>query len=428
MRADVTGFFPNPPIVSEAYTIETNRSLFDALVELDRGLRVRPGLAEGWESPDERTVIFRLRDGLHFSDGTPVTARDAAASLDAALRVPWVTRDNLHAIESVRALDPLRLEIRTRQPAPALLSRLSQGFVLPAASLGLRPVPAIGTGPYRLVAWRPGQEFAFEQNPFHRGPLPAFEHARYLVEPDDRRRVLAVEEGRADAADRVPPERIDELLARHGARLVVRTSLRVLFLCLRPDRAPFSDPRVREAIDLALDRDELVRRALSGHGQPASQIVPAAVVGHDPQLQRPTPDRARARELLRAAGLGPGRPLRLDGPRNRYTGDAALLAEIARQLGEVGIEVQVAALDKAEFFPLIESGRSDFYLLGWLCESGAAGDVLGSLLHRAVARAHALRVALPLVQPPQAVLLSPRVTWDVPAHMVLRPEHLRPAR
>jgi len=468
VRADVTGFFPNPPIVSEAYTIETNRSLFDALVELDSGLRVKPGLAVAWESPDDRTVVFVLRPGLHFSDGRPVTAADAAASLNAAVSVPWVTRDNLHAIQSVRAIDPLRLEVRTRAPTPALLSRLSQGFVLPADALSRRPVPAVGTGPYRLAAWHPGHEFVFERNAYFRGPAPAFERARYVVEPDDGKRVLAVVEGRAAAADRVPPERFDELAARPGTRLVVRTSLRVLFLCLRPDRAPFDDPRVREAIDLALDRGEMVRRALSGHGQAARQIVPPAVVGHDPALPAAAPDRVRARRLLLAAGLGPGRPLRLDGPRDRYTGDAALLDEVARQLGEVGLEVRVNALDKSEFFPLIESGGSDFYLLGWLCESGAADDVLGSLLHspvpgglgayntlgladraldalvdaagqasdpaargallrRAVARAQSLRVTLPLVQPPQAVLLSTRVAWDPPVHMVLRPEHLRPA-
>ncbi len=467
VRADVTGFFPNPPIVSEASTIDINRSLFDGLVELGPQLRLQAGLAQRWESPDERTFVFDLRPGLLFSDGRPVTAEDAAASLTAALRRGWVTRDNLHDIETARALGPLRLEIRTHGPAPALLSRLSQGFVLPAASLEQDPVPAVGTGPYRLVGWQPGREFRFERNPFYRGPAPAFARVRYTVVPDDHERVAAVLEGRALAADHVPPGELEHLAGRSDVRLVTRPSLRVLFLGLRPDRRPFGDPRVREAIDLALDRRALVARVLAGHGEPASQIVPAAVVGHDPELHATSPDRDRARALLRAAGLPPGSELRLDGPNNRYVGDAELLAEVARQLAEVGLRVRVQALDKARFFQLIESGRSDFYLLGWMCESGSAADVLGSLLHsrvegglgayntlgladaeldrlveaaeastlpnqralllrRAVRRAHELRVTLPLVQPHQSVLLSQRLAWDPPTQLFLRAEHMRP--
>lgn len=467
VRADVTGFFPNPPIVSEASTIEVNRSLFEGLVDLDPQLRLKPGLALRWESPDERTFVFDLRPGLRFSDGRPVTAEDAAASLTAALRRGWVTRDNLHDIEAVRALGPLRLEIRTRRVAPALLSRLWQGFVLPAASLDQDPVPAVGTGPYRLAGWQPGREFTFERNPFYRGPAPAFARVRYEVVPDDHARVAAVLEGRALAADRVPPGELEHLSGRSDVRLVASPSLRVLFLGLRPDRRPFSDPRVREAVDLALDRRALVERALAGQGQPASQIVPAAVVGYDPELRGTSPDRDRARALLRAAGLAPGTELRLDGPNNRYVGDAELLAEVARQLAEVGLRVRVQALEKTRYFELIESGRSDFYLLGWLCESGSAADVLGSLLHsrvegglgayntlgladdeldrlieaaesstlpdhralqlrRAVRRVHELRVTLPLVQPNQAVLLSRRLAWDPPTQLFLRAEHMRP--
>ncbi len=251
-------------------------------------------------------------------------------------------------------------------------------------------------------------------------------------------------------------------------RLVTRPSLRILFLVLRPDRAPFSDPRVREAIDLALDRDRLVQRALGGQGQPASQVVPAAVVGHDADLLVTRPDPERARALLAAAGLKPGSELRLDGTNNRYVGDAELLDEVARQLGGVGLRVRVQALDKGAFFRLVEAERSDFYLLGWLCESGSASDVLGSLLHsrqpgglgayntlgladaeldrlteeaeattrpneraellkRALGRVHALRVTLPLVQTHRTVVISRRLEWDVPELLSLRAEHMRPA-
>jgi len=252
-------------------------------------------------------------------------------------------------------------------------------------------------------------------------------------------------------------------------RVIAQPGLRVLFLCLRPDRPPFDDPRVREALDLAIDRGELVQRALAGRAQVVSQVVPPAVVGHDPALHLPAPDRDRARKLLAEAGHAGGLTLRLDGPSNRYQNDRKILAEVARQLGEVGVRTEVRALEKGAFFPLIESGASSFYLLGWACESGDAGDVLGSLLHspgtgalgayntlgladaeldrlidesdrassgseradrlrQAVARVARLRVVLPLVIQTDAVLLSRRVGWDAPFNLALRPEQMRPER
>jgi peptide/nickel transport system substrate-binding protein len=250
--------------------------------------------------------------------------------------------------------------------------------------------------------------------------------------------------------------------------VVTGAGLRVLFLGLRVDRPPFSDPRVREAVDLALDRAELARRALGGRAAPATQVVPPSIVGFDPALRLPVPDRARARALLASAGHRSGLDVRLDGSRNRYVNDVEILQELARQLGEVGVRATVNALDKQDFFPLIERGDSAMHLLGFSCESGDAGDLLASLTHSptggplgslnsfgladralddligdadrartdrerarrlrlAVARVAELRAALPLVVQAEAVVLSRRLAWEAPLNMALSAEDLRPA-
>jgi peptide/nickel transport system substrate-binding protein len=290
----------------------------------------------------------------------------------------------------------------------------------------------------------------------------------HTVVPDDAARVALVERGEADAADHVPLEEVERLSRNPAVQVVAGAGLRVLFLGLRVDRPPFSDPRVREAIDLALDRAELARRALGGRAEPATQLVPPSIVGFDPALRLPAPDAARARALLASAGHRRGLDVRLDGPSNRYVSDVAILRELARQLGEVGVRVTVNALDKRDFFPLIERGGSAMHLLGWACESGDAGDVLGSLAHSptggalgslnslgladraldgligdadrartdrerarrlrlAVARVAGLRAALPLVVQTEAVVLSRRLAWEAPLNMALSPEDLRPA-
>ena len=286
--------------------------------------------------------------------------------------------------------------------------------------------------------------------------------------PDGGARIGLVERGEADVADHVPPDQIERLSRNPALRVVSGAGLRVLFLGLRVDRPPFSDPRVREAIDLAIDRTELVRRALGGRATVATQLVPPSIVGFEPALRLPRPDRARARALLAAAGHPRGLDVRLDGPSNRYVNDVAILAELARQLGEIGVRVTVNALDKRDFFPLIEGGRSRMHLLGYSCESGDAGDLLGALLHSstggalgslnslglsdpeldrlieaadrartdparahelriAIARAAALRAALPLHIQTEAVVLSRRLAWDPPLNMAIAPADLRPA-
>jgi peptide/nickel transport system substrate-binding protein len=466
VRADVTGFFPNPPLANEAYTWLVNASIFEGLTRRDPEHRIEPALAVRWENPDERTYVFELREGLRFSDGRPVRARDVAASLLAPARHGWPTRDYLHSIESADAEGERLLRVRTRAPDLVLLTKLPWGFVLPADALEAKPVPTLGTGPYRLESWSPGREFLLTRNPHYRGPAPAFAEARFVVEPDGRKRVASVLGGEADLADHVPFEVLDELKARPGLLAVERPGLTVMFLALRVDRAPFADARVREAVELALDRDALVASALGGHGQVATQLVPAAVAGFDPSLREGARDLVQARRLLLEAGYRDGLEIALDGTHNRYPRDRELLAAVAAQLREVGIRAKENALDKRDFFPLVDAGRSSLHLLGFACEAGDAGDALDQLvyspgarlgainsaglrdmeldrlidsannstsafqrlrsLRRALGRLATLRAYIPLVVPNDAVLVGERVEWEPPLDLGLRPADMRP--
>ena len=400
LRADVTGFFPGPPLVNEAFTLQANRSVYESLVRFDRDLRLRPGLAERWSNPDDRTYRFELRPGVRFSDGTPLTAADVVASLEA--NRARLGHPRLPAGRRVGAGDR---RARGRDPDPLPLSRPAH-----PPALGPRGPPrGRRAGPLAGARHRPLSRRELGAGPratsssatrTTTGPVPAFARVVHTVVPDDAARMALVERGEADAADHVPLEEVERLSRNPAVRVVSGAGLRVLFLGLRVDRPPFSDPRVREAIDLALDREELVRRALGGRAEPATQLVPPSIVGFDPALRLPPPDPARARALLASAGHPHGLDVRLDGPSNRYVNDVAILRELARQLGEVGVRVTVNAIDKREFFPLIERGDSAMHLLGWACESGDAGDVLG--------RPAALRHGRPARQPELARARRPR--------------------
>jgi peptide/nickel transport system substrate-binding protein len=446
-----------------------NRWALDTVVALDRGLNVVPALAEDWRSPDGRTLVLALRAGLRFADGRAVTAEDVAESLAAAKRLSWPNVGYLATVEGVRALDAQRIEVRAARPDPTLLARLAWAFVLPADAVGKKPVPLTGTGPYVLEGWVRDESFVFARSAHHWGPPAPFARAEFRVVPDDRTRVSLVERGEADLADFVPPDTWETFRNRAGLRLVVGAGHRVLFLGLRMDRPPFADPRVREALDLAIDRGLLRDRVLAGKGDIANQLLPRGVVGFAPDLPPSRLDRARARKLLKEAGLPPGHRLRLDGPKNRYVQDVALMQEVARQLAEVGLDVEVQPLEKRELFRLLDEGSSLFHLLGWASESGDGADVFevlfpfsgavgpghsnasgladarlaalveeaqsspnlrqrAEVLRRAFRRVAELRPILPLVVQPEAVVYDPRrVAWDPPVSLALRPHDLRPA-
>ena len=461
IRADITGIYPNPPIINEGFTIWMNMQIFEGLTSLDQSLRLVPALADGWETPSDTSYVFQLRRGLRFSDGRALTARDVAASLNAALRNGWANRDSLQAIRSARALDEQRVEIETKVPHLVLPYELPRGFVLPADVLEKAPVPPIGAGPYRLESWEPGRELALVRNSYYRDAPPAVERGRFVVVPDGEERVARLLRGDLDAVEQVPLERLNELEQDPRVKVYRGSGNRLLFLCLRVSHGRLHDPRVRQAIDLAIDRDELVVRVYGGHAEVARQMIHPRVVGYDPQLAATPPDRSRARALLAEAGFPDGLEIRLDGPTNRYVRDVELLGEVRRQLGLVGIRVTVAAVDKVEFFRLLDSGGSDFHLLGWAFETGEAGDALGQLFHTPQAgllgtanatglsdpeldalierargsrdeheraellrtagrRAAEQRSAIPLVIQPEAVATSRRLVWDPPLNYALR--------
>jgi peptide/nickel transport system substrate-binding protein len=468
VRSDVTGVFPNPPLINESYTLDVNSNVFEGLVRLDKNLTAEPAVAERWENPDERTFVFSLKKGLLFSDGSPVRAEDVVASLKAALERPFVTRDTLQAIESVDAPEPGRVRIRTRFPYPVLLAHLPRGFILPAAALARRPVPPIGTGPYRIEKHLAGRELVLARNPYYRGPAPAYGRVRFLVKPGAKERVDAVVSGEAQIADSVPIDALDRLGGMPNVRVISRPGLRVLFLAFWLTDGPFADLRVRQAMDLALDRDELIQRVFGGRTVAASQLVPPAVAGFDASIPLSKPDRARAKRLLAEAGFAKGFAARLDGPNNRYVNDAEILKEVARQLAEVGISVTPNALPKSEFFDLLAARRSRFYLIGWACETGEAGDALDALMHspahgllgfqnyqgladaeldrlidesnrsalpasrvallgQALQRVAQLKPVLPIEIQTESIAIAKGVAWDPPPSLALKVYEMKPA-
>jgi peptide/nickel transport system substrate-binding protein len=391
---------------------DTSRSvlgnLYETLVALDASMKVVPALAERWENPDERTVRFRLREGVTFHDRRPLTARDVESSLARARRHPRSrVAGLLVAVGDVEVLDDRTIEIRTASPYPILLNKLASVAVVPAGAPETIDEP-IGTGPYRLAGFEPESRALLEAWDGHwRGapPAPRVE-VRFVAGAGERLALLTA--GEVDLIAGLAPRDVARLEETPGFRVLSRSGLTVEYLQLSPKVAPFDDVRLRQAIGLALDRRVLVEDVLAGHGRPAAQMVGANVYGHDPELGRVEPDLETARRLLVEAGHPDGLELALE--------PAGRLGEALReQLAAVGVRLSAAAGetpisrgqfacasgDASDFLDLMVYGQVSDRELGRLIELSATlgtearRGVLGEALRR-IADAH---VFLPLYAP-----------------------------
>jgi peptide/nickel transport system substrate-binding protein len=364
-------------------------NFYEGLVAFDDGLQIQPRLAVEWTSPSEAVWRFRLRRGVRFHDQHELQAADVTRTLDRArtlkdARVPAEVR----AIASVREIDPWTVEIVTDRARPLLLAALAGVAILPRTIGDAEITHPVGTGPYRFTERDAAGVVSGERfEEYWQGPAP-FAAFRIEPKPEHKDRVEAAVSG-ADLVSPVPRDALSgDGRPRGPFRVIRHPSVTVTFLVCRVGLltdgrpSPFHDRRVRQALSLAIDREELIAAALAGEAMPAHQLVVPGVRGYVPDVPPPTTDRPAARRLLADAGFPAGFSSLL------YTAQRGSEAgrEIARQLGQVGIRLEVRAQSWPELFRVMRAGEAPLALASWTTGSGDSSSVLDPLLHSAGGR------------------------------------------
>ena len=368
------------PLLADAASHSILANLCEGLVTFDGEMALRPALAATWSNPDERTWLFELRKGVRFHDGGLVTASVVRSVLERARDDPQAaSRRHLATIEAIDVLGADRLVLRTRNPDPLLINRLS--WVLIARE---PPGPGawdrvVGTGPYRFVRWDRGRLLEAEAFDGYWGGRPAIDRVQFVPVEEGVRSVQVLERGEVDLLRFVPETLVDRMTAIPGVRVVSRPGIMGYYLWLDPRRAapgnrnPFSDRRVRQAMSLAIDRKLLVER-LGGHGGVSNQLVPKGIFGHIAGLPEPTLDPGKATQILAQAGYAAGFRVTLSHRPQESMGIVA--RAVQEMLAPLGIRLDVEALDWSELVPRWRAGRLPFFLAGWRFENGDAHSFL----------------------------------------------------
>jgi peptide/nickel transport system substrate-binding protein len=355
-------FTVDPHMNFSRYNLDTVNQIFEQLVHRDAKAKMVPGLATAWRQTAERTWRFDLRKGVKFHEGEPFDAESVKYSFD-RIQDPnqkSALTPTLRLVEKTSVVDAQTIEIITKQPAPVLPAYLSlftnigNKSWLAAKGDQFAARNANGTGPFKLVEWRKGDFTRLTRFDQYWGGAAAIKNVVLKPVPDANTRVLALRKGEVDIIQELPPALADEVKKYPDLRVSAVPSIRVHFLYLRQDAKPFDDPRVRQAVNHAVNKDAIVQKLLRGFGHPLTQVLTPAIFGYNPAVKGYPYDPERAKALLREAGHPKGFSTELSG----YPALKEILEAVAGNLKEVGIDATIRIDDYGVHFENIRKRKA----------------------------------------------------------------------
>lgn len=355
----------DPRFATDAASQRIQQFLHRGLVKLDERFQPRPDVAESWSHPSPLVWIFRLKEGVHFHDGSPVSAEDVAATIRSVMGGSDISplRAGFAAIDHIKVISSHEVKIQMNRADASLLTRLSIG-ILPAATAAEGHMPRMqhGNGPYRLTSWE-GNRLAIEPVA-GQGPKITF-----LAVKDPVTRCLKLARGEIDFLQGdIPPHLMPFLKKQEGVQIRSTPSTTFSYIGFNLQDPVLKDLRVRRALALAIDRNKL-KKALLADAPVLAETILTPAHWASTELERTPYNPDEAARLLDAAGLKPG----ADGIRFRINyrtstnpGRLRLVTAIADFWRRVGIEVSIESLEWGGFYARIKRGDFQVFSLDWV--------------------------------------------------------------
>ena len=371
--------------------------LWDWLTEIDAAGKLSPGLALSWKAgADGKSWTFKLRPGVKFHDGSEMTAEDVQFTLMEGFRRPKAKASRVRqfrkGIKDVKVVDSHTVTVVTAKPWPTFPYDMSfqpgiEGIVLPKAYIkkvgwdGFAQKP-VGTGPWKFVKHEVGNFIEFEAVKDHWRKSPNFDRLRTVLVKEASTRVAMLKTGQVDVA-RISLDEVQEV-SKAGFKIAEDpqpTSVRIHLYATYYDKAgPVKDVRVRQALNLAVNRQEILETLLHGKGKPAAVFPSSPIsIGYPADLKPYPYDPAKAKKLLAEAGYPNGFSIKLFAlPTGGFTQYLQLAEIVAGYWEAIGVKTSIVPTDIGAFRPLYIANPQKPEIVGQAGTFATTGRLNGS--------------------------------------------------
>ena len=404
----------DPHSQNEGPSHTMRHQMYEPLIIRDTAGNFVPTLATDWapSSDDPNVWVFNLREGVKFHDGADFNSEDVVFSINRAKQPNSDMKELLGSIVEVRATGDYQVEFVTDGPNPILPSNLTNLFMMDkgwteanntvnvqdfeGGEITYATTNVNGTGAYTLVSREPDVKtvMARNENYWGRDEYP-MEVSEIIYTPiqNAATRVAALLSGEVNFLQDMPVQDLARVDEADGLVVKKAPQNRVIFFGMNQGAAdleaddveganPLADLRVRKAMSMAINRDAIQQVVMRGQSEPAGMIAPPFVNGWTAAMDgESSTDVAGAQALMAEAGYGDGFSIRLDCPNDRYINDEAICQAAVGMLGQIGITVNLEAIPKAQHFPKITDGATDFYMLGWGVPTYDSEYIFNFLVH-----------------------------------------------
>ena len=387
----------DPATSNDIPSANVQENIYETLIDFDENMELIPKLATDWKEIDETTWEFTLREGVTFHDGSPFNASVVKANMerviDPAVASPRALLYDM--ITDIEVIDDYTVRIKTEKPfapLPAHLAHNGGGMVSleaiekdyeamengeePGSYINEHP---IGTGYFQFQEWEREQYIQLVRYEDYWDEPAYVDTVTFKVVPEDLTRIAELETGDVHISDPISPSDVARIEKTDGLYVNIQDSVNLSYIGFNVQKEPFDDVRVRQAVAMAIDKEQIIDGLYGGVGIPAIGPLAPTVFGYDDSVKGLPFDQEEAKALLREAGYKDGFTTTIWTNDHRERIDTAI--NIQAQLKEIGIEVEIKTMDWGTYLERTANGEHDIYLLGWSASTADADYGLYALFH-----------------------------------------------
>ena len=370
-------------------------AVYDALVYYNsQTFKPEPQLATSWTNISPTQIRFNLRQGVKFSDGSPMTADDVVYSIMRSMTKTSNYAVYAQGIDRVVKVNDNTVDFMMKGPNPVLLSQLTELRIMSKAwaekNRSVEPKDirtkdetfahrnAMGTGMFMVKEWQPDQKLVLVRNPNYWGKVDSnVTEIIYTPIKSEATRVAALLSGEIDFVLDPSPQDLARMRANANLKVVDGVENRTIFFGMDQFREelpgsnikgknPLKDVKVRRALYQAIDSDSLHRVTMRGMSQPTGTLVAPQVAGWTEAVHKRLPySPDEARKLLAEAGYPQGFEVDFACPNNRYINDEEICQAVTAMWSRIGVRAKLRTLPLVTYFPMIQRHEASIYMLGW---------------------------------------------------------------